>query len=122
MNSITIATQTTRMEIRLQTAVIQASKKGSDPKAITVRLSWGSGRGGASTLLLSTPTPIHLYIPGFLKALTCREADTHPCLELERPGRGVGVRAMSRAFCGLSFVPHPSVDSRRIPFRILSAE
>lgn len=55
MNSITIATKTTRMKIRLQTAVIQASKRGSDPKAITGRLGAGGGGRGTSTHLYHSP-------------------------------------------------------------------
>lgn len=50
MNSITIATKTTRMGIRLQTAVSQASKRGSNPEALAVRMgAWTRGLKGHCT-------------------------------------------------------------------------
>lgn len=56
MNSITIATKTSRMGIRLQTAVSQAFERGSDPKATAVRMVTGTGElEGHRTHLPSTP-------------------------------------------------------------------
>lgn len=57
MNSITIATKTTRMEIRLQTAVIQASNTGSNPKAVICETRAGLGEG-APQLVYPTPPPL----------------------------------------------------------------
>lgn len=90
MNSITIATKTTRMGIRLQTAASQASKRGSNPQAVAVGIVTGTGGLGGHRPQLPS-TPIHLHFRGLLGALTCRGADAHPCRELERPGRGVGL-------------------------------
>lgn len=75
------------MGIRLQTAAIRASKRGSNPKAITVRKgtrSWGWER--APQLAFPAP-PILLHFLGLLRAPTCQGTDAHPCWELEGPGR-----------------------------------
>lgn len=56
MNSITIATKTTSMEIRLQIAEIQASKRSSDAKAIAEGPgAEGKGASSSSSQLISVP-------------------------------------------------------------------
>lgn len=56
MNSITIATKTTRTGTRLQTAVSQAFQRGSDPKAMALRTVTGTGQlEGHRTHLPGTP-------------------------------------------------------------------
>lgn len=70
MNSITIATKTTRMGNRLQTAASQASERGSHPQAVVVGMVTGPGGGGQEDTALSSQTPIHLRFPGPLGALT----------------------------------------------------
>lgn len=58
MNSITIATKTTRMGIRLHTAVSQASKRGSNPQALAVGMVTRTGAGGGwEDTALSYPAP-----------------------------------------------------------------
>lgn len=88
MNSITIATKSSRMEIRLQTTVIQASKPGSNPKAIACETRGQVWEKGAPKLHYPA-APIHLHFPDLLRVLTCQRAGVHPCWELERPGRHV---------------------------------
>ena len=133
MNSITIATKSSGMEIRLQTAVIQPSKPGSNPKAIACETRGQVWEKGAPKLIYSAPPPIHLHFPGLLRVLTCQRAGIHACWELEKTGRHVELEEGAGAGLRLAFhfllcpstcgrgTSRPSVPLCRIRFKTRSS-